>query len=148
MLLVVAFSALLCACPLTYMGIYSLRPSEGASLPSASEVSAELDDALRDFGFVRNGPSRSAGASAGEGDWATRSAEAAPAFRRLHGSDAYVTVAVSERSMTVAIRDLDNVDETEFVHALRERIEQRLTQRFGLPPPSFVRQRWTIVPNS
>jgi hypothetical protein len=72
----------------------------------------------------------------------------APELRNLDGADAYITIAVERDGTSITIRDYNNIDETEFVSRLRQRIEERLTERFVLRSLRYDRQSDLFIPNS
>ena len=72
--------------------------------------------------------------------WHSGSGPIAPELSTLEGADAFITVAVVREPPRITIRDFDNVDETEFVRTLKQRLEKRLEERYGVRGLQFKRQ--------
>ena len=138
-----AFCAASCLDP-NYTGIYWLDRSPADQRPSVVDLDRELDRVLPEFGFAKERP-----CTAGEGcDWLSNRGPIAPALQGLEGAGAWISVAVSPRSPSITVIDRDHGDETPFVHALKQRIEDLLKQRFGVSDPRFDRRWLILVPNS
>jgi hypothetical protein len=70
-----------------------------------------------------------------------------PAFAALKGARARVDLGLGQwAGKWIAIQDFDNRKETEFVRALRERIQQQLEADFGIDHDCFKRQWSPFAP--
>ncbi len=129
-------SWLMSACYQTYTGIYFLNRSHDVSRAQAEEIAHDIGDALSDFGFVEKRQT--------EGNpmvsFASGQRTIAPQLARLSGSDARINVAIGLDRPSITIRDMSNTEETEFVKALKGRIERRLEAN-GISGARFQRQK-------
>ena len=128
-----------------YRGIYWLNRTPSDQRPSVVDLNRELDRVLPEFGLAKQGPP----CSARDGCyWVGTAGPITPSLQGLEGAGARTSVAVGPRNPSITIIDHDHWDETPFVHALKQRIEDLLKEHFGLSDPRFDQQRLLLVPNS
>ena len=126
--LCVVASALGCYALSPYTGSYYLPPGV-ATCP----IEDELAEVLKPFGAtdaLRRGPN-------GYLVWYFERRRAEPRFSQLSGSKSIVTVACGPRFITV--RDHEGSNETPFVRAIRDVVEEEL-RAIGVTDPKFERQ--------
>ena len=123
------------ACHTTYTGIYWLDRAQSGPSTTVNDLDAQVDLTLNDFGFRKNRLSTDEVQA-----WDSGKGPIAPELAGLKGADAYISVAVAWNPPTITIRDLDNVDETEFVRAFKDRLEKRLEEHYGIRGLRFERQ--------
>ncbi len=138
MLVIVSLSAVACASH--YCGSYRLAGFNGGHQPKFNDLEAQIDGVVQDFGLrVETYPS----GYRLEGSWRSHKELVAPELSRLKGSDSNITIYVTrDLGLDISISDWDNDEETEFVRALKQRIEKLLEEHYGVREPRFRKQRF------
>jgi hypothetical protein len=129
-------SWLMPSCYHTYTGIYFLNRSQEVSRGQAEKIGHDLGVVLAGFGFsAMREP---------EGNpmvaFASGQRTVSPELKKLSGSNARISVAVRLDRPAIAIRDMSNTEETEFVAALKASIERQLEAN-GISGARFERQQ-------
>jgi len=113
----------------TYVGTYWFDNTGGSEV-CAANLPSEMGQALADLGFAEVKNDREA--------WMKdRSAVVAQEFAQLRGASHLITVALNSDPTSVRIRDWDDPKETQFVRALRGRVEQCLRDYCDQKNPHF-----------
>jgi hypothetical protein len=120
-----AIAVLLLSCSKTYFAVYEAGPSLPTNI-SADRISTEVDAVVTDFGF------RSYPDVTGAYFWSSLSGPIATQFASLDGADAHITISLSKDGSNIALRDLNNIHETNFVRILKQHIESDLAQSLSL----------------
>ena len=121
----------------TYTGIYWVERTRPTSDIQFHRLRDSVASAIQEFGF------RNFGMPQFE-DEVSSFIHTRQTIKRttahLEGAYARITIAVGTKPLTITIRYLSNNHETEFVRALKERIEKQLEADFGVRSIQFERQ--------
>ncbi len=134
-ILMVAVFALVVACHYTYTGTYSLDSADSLTPSRVNEIGVDMSDVLSDFGFIRDNVPDGVPIVA----FSKRGRATDLALAELEGSNATITVAIRFDRPVITVRDLTYSTETEFLEALKDRIETFL-QTQDVETPIFDRQ--------
>ncbi len=129
------FSLSVAACHTTYTGIYFIDRARYDTSTRFDDLDRQIDGVVKDFGLRRSRISTERVKA-----WDSRKGNVAAELSRLEGADAHISVAVGSKPLVITIRDFDNVDETEFIRVLKQRIEKLLEEHYGVRGLRFERQ--------